>query len=134
MSFTSDSDCFSTPMKFFCDNPLCRLHAECPPGVNRMEYVEANGKKVVARRFAIAPVGGAERWTFCEICANVLAITQGEKPKTEKPNETRETVGQDTETGPVNSVGSEQRSPDQPQGEELLFVPPNYDAVPRPSR
>lgn len=60
----------------FCDNKLCRLHSVeiQGPEFDVVDYVEANGKKVRARRKIIADKQTRETWAFCEICANAVAM------------------------------------------------------------
>lgn len=62
----------------FCENKLCRCHVQCKAEDNMLSYIEANGKRVDVRRIIVfADIGkkDEQKFTFCEICANVLAIT-----------------------------------------------------------
>jgi hypothetical protein len=70
----------------FCDNPLCRLHAVeiSGPEFDVADYVEANGKKVRAKRRIIADVATKETWAFCDICANSVAMVNSPQQETKK--------------------------------------------------
>lgn len=66
----------------FCDNKLCRLHSVeiDGPQIDVCEYVEANGKKVRARRFILADKGNpGPTWALCDICAHAVAMIHSGK-------------------------------------------------------
>lgn len=117
-------------MNKFCANPLCRCHVECREDVNRLAYTEANGTQVSVRRFVIADDRG-QSWTFCEVCANVLATTNGEKPKNENIESTQR-PGEISTSGTGNPVGGQQRNALQSEDKELRRFPKNYAPVEGP--
>jgi len=65
----------------FCDNPLCRLHSvEIEgPEFNVVDYVEANGNKVRAKRFIISDPERKETWALCDICAYAVSMIHSRK-------------------------------------------------------
>jgi len=60
----------------FCDNRLCRLHSVeiQGPEFDVVDYTEANGKQVRARRRIIADPERNQTWALCDICASAVAM------------------------------------------------------------
>jgi len=69
-------------MRFFCENRLCRCNVELPDGMQVMRYTEANGAAVSIGCRRIGNADTREEFSFCEICANAVAMVFGLK----KPN------------------------------------------------
>lgn len=66
----------------FCSNPLCLFHLDCEPSQKSLTYQVAD-KALQVRSLnivqAAAPPATPRQFQFCEICANVLALTFGKK-------------------------------------------------------
>lgn len=70
----------------FCSNPLCLFHLDCEPSQTSLTY-QVGDKALKVKRLEIIqqtapPPALPKRFAFCEICANVLAMTFGrQKPQ-----------------------------------------------------
>lgn len=68
----------------FCSNPLCLFHLDSEPGQTSLTY-QVGDKAMTVRRLEILQHVGPEinprRFEFCEMCANVLAMTFGRNHK-----------------------------------------------------
>lgn len=66
----------------FCSNPLCLFHLDCEPSQTSLTY-QVGGKALRVKRLEILqqtpPPTSPKKFDFCEICANVLAMTFGKK-------------------------------------------------------
>src|SRR6185436_6006583 len=118
----------------FCANNKCRCHIDAEPGQSLLRYIEANGETVEVFQFRVIDDLG-RKWNFCEICANVLAITSPPKQKSNEQTEQKriqtdaasaaasDRAQQASEAGAEYSAGGKLPRPDGPEGKTERHLP-----------